>query len=123
MLSRFEDSEIKACGGDCYKSFVANEQEIEIYFPHRDGVIDEEYFQKCRRLLEKITELDNLVQYSCEEEYAKSSFHVRDFMLYLAMIEIGEEEVALRYFGQIVNTEWDAIFKEQGNGNWVKVNF
>lgn len=123
MLSLFESSDIKECSGDYYKAFEMHGEEFEIYFPHTEGVIDEKYFQKARRLLGHIKELDNLVQDSCEEEFIKSKIDVRNFLLYLAIIEVGKDEVALRYYGKRVNTEWNAIFTEESNGSWVKVNF
>ena len=76
-----------------------------------------------RSALSQIRELDNLVQDSCESEYRKSNFHVRNYLLYLAIIEIKEDIVSFRYYGERVNTEWGAIFREDQKGIWKKVNF
>jgi hypothetical protein len=44
-------------------------------------------------------------------------------MLYLAVIDIKDDCVSLKYYGECVNTEWDAIFKQNAAGVWEKVNF
>jgi len=123
MLKLFDQAEMQEVGGDFFKSIEVNGEELEIYFPNKGGEVDEKHISSARSILTHIKELDNLVQDSCEAEYQNSSFHVRNFMLYLAIIEIKEDEVSFRYYGERVNTEWGATFRENDKGIWEKVNF
>jgi hypothetical protein len=123
LLSLFEQAEMQEVQGESFKSIEVNGEELEIYFPNKDEEVKSEHISRARSILDNIKELDNLVQDSCEAEYQKSNFHVRNFMLYLAIIEIKETEVLLRYYGERVNTEWGAVFRENDNGTWEKVNF
>ncbi|MGX5203249.1 hypothetical protein [Aliikangiella sp. IMCC44632] len=123
LMSLFDSKEIETCDGDFFKSFELDGSELEIYFPEENGVVQEKYLEKARHVIQDIRLLDNLVQDSCENEYLKSKLHVDNFMLYLAFIEIKIDEVTLRYYGEKVNTEWDAVFREKTHDIWEKVNF
>lgn len=123
LLALFDKAELQEDKGDFFKSFEANDEELAIYFPAKNGVVERKDINRARSLLAQIRALDNLVQDSCKADFEKSDYHVRNFLLYLAYIEIKDNEVSLRYFGERVNTEWDAIFRENNSGNWEKVNF
>lgn len=123
LLTLFDSSAMEECKGDFYKSLDVNGEELEVYFPSTNGTVAQQYIDKARRVLQNIKEMDNLVQDSCNNECKRTGIHKRDFELYLAYINIEEYEVALTYYGLRVNTEWNAIFRETGEGLWEKVNF
>jgi hypothetical protein len=123
LLSVFERAEMNSVHGEFFKSIEAKGVELEIYFPNKAGQVETTHISRARSVLTQVQELDNLVQDSCENEYQKSNFHIGNFLLYLAIIEIKESQVSFRYYGERVNTEWLAIFKEDENGIWKKVNF
>lgn len=123
LLALFDQAEVQNLDGDFYKTIEANGEEIEIYFPTNEGNVQNSSIERARRLLTNIQELDNQVQDSCEAEYKKSSFHIENFMLYLAAIEVKEDGASFRYYGERVNTEWDAVFRENDQGIWERVNF
>lgn len=123
LLALFDQTGVKNLDGDFFKTIEVNGEELEIYFPVNEGNIQNSSIERARRLLNNIQELDNQVQDSCETDYNKSNFHVENFMLYLAIIEIKEDGASFRYYGERVNTEWDAVFRENDLGIWEKVNF
>ena len=123
LISLFESEPVEECEGDYFKSLKLSNGELDFYFPSENNVVNDKYIETARRVILNIRLLDNLVQDSCESEYIRTKLHVRNFMLYLASVEIKKNEVALRYYGEKVNTEWDAIFREDADGKWEKVNF
>ncbi|MBQ4851116.1 hypothetical protein [Pseudoalteromonas sp. MMG012] len=123
LLDALGTKNVECLSDDYFIAFECIEHEFEIYFPEIKGNIPENYFNLAKKVIENINLLDNLVQESCEKEASKSKFGVENFMLELAFIKLKESEVCFRYWGQIVNTEWDAVFRMNEGGNWEKVNF
>lgn len=96
--------------------------EMAIWFPGT-GKPDEHALRQGREICEKIPQLDNLVQDSCENEYLTYKHDVSNYDLYLAYIEITDSTASLEYFGTIVNTQWTAVFTRRESGVWLRANF
>jgi hypothetical protein len=101
----------------------AENDEMSIYFTGCTGDPPPELMQLARETCQRIAELDNLVQDSCEHDFRESGFGVEPFLLYLAHIEIEADLVRLEYYGTIVNTQWSAEFRPGNGEQWTKLNF
>lgn len=100
-----------------------NKMEIEIYFPSWADNPPPELLQIARRTCSCITQLDNLVQDSCEDDWRHSGKDTASWELFLANIEIETDLVRLEYYGTKVNTQWCAEFVPSEHEAWAKVNF
>ena len=78
---------------------------------------------RAREICARISELDNLVQQSCENEWKQNGLPIENYDLDLAHIEVEQEIVRLEYYGAKVNTQWDAQFRKTEDGNWKTINF
>lgn len=86
FLTLFDRAGMQDVQGDFFKSIKANDEELEIYFPNKNGKVENKHIERAKSILSQIRVLDNQVQESCEAEYEKSDFHVRNFMQYLVII-------------------------------------
>jgi hypothetical protein len=76
-----------------------------------------------REFVSQISKLDNLVQDSCEDEWARGTFEISTYKLHIAYMTPADDQVSVEYFGTIVNTQWTAVFKRAPSGEWEKANF
>ena len=79
-------------------------------FDHRGPLIEE--------VLVKIPDWDNAVQASCEADCRKFDMHERNFKFSLSYIDVSENEAALCYWGDEVNSEFFRIFVKDGT-EWI----
>lgn len=61
-------------------------------------------------VLKHIPDFDNIVQKSCEDDYKNSNLHIRNFLFSLAYIDISDIKIALTYWGDEVNSDFEKIF-------------
>ncbi len=121
-----ESSSIERDGNDICVTFEISNPENEdmtIYFPGCTLELPSSLILRARDVCSHISELDNLVQQSCEEEWRQNGLASDDYELYLAHIDVEAEIVRLEYYGTKVNTQWEARFRQTEDGNWAKVNF
>lgn len=63
-----------------------------------------------KEILAKLPTFDNYVQDFCELNYKKSSFDAKNYVVALSWISIEKNKVVMRYWGEYVNIELEAIF-------------
>lgn len=63
-----------------------------------------------KEILSKLPIFDNYVQDFCERNYKRRSFDVKNYMVALSWISIEQNKVIMRYWGEYVNIELEAIF-------------
>ena len=122
----FDLSAVGRDGDEICISFAINSPEndvMRIYFPEGTSDPSSSQMLRAREICSRITELDNLVQQSCEDEWRQNGLPIENYELYLAHIHVESEIVRLEYYGTKVNTQWDAEFRKTIDGNWSKVNF
>ena len=122
FIAAFEHELVRIRGDGCFVCLVIGEDEVKITFPSINGECTATSRAAVLEVLSKITELDNRVQESCDEECRQTGLHSSNYELYLAYIDLRGHELTLGYFGAKVNTEWEAKFRLV-NGQWEKVNF
>ncbi len=87
---------------------------------HRDS-------ERIIRVIQAIPELDNMVQRSCKRDFERGEH--TDYlkacqMLTLVFATYDAGEMRLYYYGEIVNTEWAAVFSEEEQmGDFKPTNF
>lgn len=89
---------------------------IEILFELADGKVGTNQLKMARSLLLEIGRIDNAVQLKCAEECTKSGLHPRNYEGELAYIRMFADRALLRYWGTGVNTEWDELVLQVGDG-------
>ena len=104
-------------------TFQAEPDEFLALLPDAGGSCSREAFQLLRDVLGQLREMDNLVQESCEKEFARSSLARKNFALHLGYIEFAGANAVLIYYGTRVNTSWSAEFARAANGTWQPLNF
>lgn len=70
-----------------------------------------------KEILAEIPIFDDYVQDFCELNYKKSSYSAKNYMVALAWISIEQDKVTMRYWGECVNIELEAIFVKN-NSEW-----
>ena len=125
MLSRaFNDARLVENGTEIYHLLDYGGDELEIHYPDCDTTpIPEELLSTARRACIDIRGLDNSVQEYLQKEAAKSELDPRDFMLCIGYIKVYIGRIEIRYWGIIVNTEWEAEFALDNTGRWSAQNF
>ncbi len=63
-----------------------------------------------KEILAKIPDFDNYVEDFCELNYKRSSFDAKNYIVALSWISIEQNKVIMRYWGEYVNIELEAIF-------------
>lgn len=63
-----------------------------------------------KEILSKLPTFDNYVQDFCEFNYKRSSFDAKNYIVALSWISIEQNKVIMRYWGEYVNIELEAIF-------------
>ena len=119
---QFEKSEIKIINNQAIVAFDLDEQEFEVYMLVTSNEANSQAMEVAKDLMRNISELDNLVQNSNANECERTGLDPANYDLYLAYITIKDDQANFTYYGERVNTEWDAIFKKEGTA-WKKVNF
>lgn len=95
----------------------ADDADCVIYFETNSSRVDDTLLETARALMSKIGSIDNLVQESCAAECARTGLHPENCASILAYVTLSADKARLRYFGAVVNTEWDEL-AELRNGNW-----
>jgi hypothetical protein len=72
--------------------------------------------------LAQIRQIDNLVQASFEAEYHATGVDLRDLKLHIGWLKVADQTITVRYWGTVVNTEWEVVFKRLETGQWVESN-
>ena len=121
-VEQFEAGQPQIIGQEAIWAFDLNEEEFEVYIPALDGQPDPAAFASAKDVMKNITLMDDLVQKSSASECEKTGIDPKNYMLYLAYAKVEEDKASLCYYGEKVNTEWDAIFIRE-NGNWNPTNF
>jgi hypothetical protein len=120
-LLRPENFSVKADEAMIELRVTAN-QDIELYFPAPDGVIESEWLETAADLMSHLTEIDNEVQrISAEQWKAKGqdwpSSYYEGELAYIRLV--GVDEAVLRYWVIGCNSEWDERFVRT-NHCWVR---
>lgn len=88
------------------------EADMEFYI---DGDVSKEYLL-C--VLAEFNQIDNIAQKDAEAEYEKHpQFKLCDYQFRPSWVEISSDKVVVGYEGELVNTNFDMIFKRE-NGEW-----
>lgn len=122
----FDSAHVGRDGNEVCISFAVSNPENDemlVYFPGCASDPPPELLQLARLTCSHITELDNAVQNSCEEEWRRHGRRSDDYELYLAHIIIEPKIVQLEYYGSKVNTQWTAKFIPVDGECWKKANF
>ena len=119
---QFGKSDIKIIKDQAIVAFDLDEQEFEIYMPLVSNEVDPQALELAKDLMCNISEMDNLVQDSNAKECDRTGLDPANYDLYLAYITINGSQANFTYYGERVNTEWDAIFQKDTNV-WQKINF
>ncbi len=122
----FAASEVVRDGNELCLSFPTSHKlsdEMTIWFPLCGEMPSARLLELACDMCADITQLDNMVQDSCESEYRRNDLGPENYELYLAYAEIEGDTVGLEYFGTRVNTQWNAKFKRSSAGHWLKLNF
>lgn len=126
FISAFDGCGLTRDGDEVCISFNTTHEltdEFTIYFPTCEGEPDSELVAIARLLCLRISDLDNLVQDSCEIECARKGLTPENYDLYIAYAEVERDAVRLEYVGSRVNTQWAACFRPIPDGTFVKTNF
>lgn len=126
FIRGFDTSSVERDGNEICISFsISNSEneEMTLYFPGCTAEPDSSLMARAREICARISELDNLVQQSCENEWKQNGLPIENYDLDLAHIEVEQEIVRLEYYGAKVNTQWDAQFRKTEDGNWKTINF
>lgn len=125
FTAAFDDAEVTTdSSGEVYAVFNYDGEDIEVHFPDCDSAsIPERRLRTARTGCQQIQDLDNLVQDRCEQEANNSVHDARNFKLYIAYLKVYDNRLEVRYWGKVVNTEWDAVFTWDASVNkWVLQN-
>ena len=99
---------------------VAANQDIELYFPAPDGIIEAAWLELATDLMTHLTEIDNEVQRISAEQWKGKPWPGSYYEGDLAYIRlVGPDEALLRYWVIGCNSEWDERFVRT-NGAWVR---
>ncbi len=109
-------------GGDVVIAFMLDDQDFEVYLPLSEGDLLLNYIEIAVDVMTQITRMDNLVQKFNADEYQRTGIASENFYFFLSYVAITENNVKFGYYGELVNTEWEAIFKKS-EIEWVAVNF
>lgn len=126
FIRGFDSAPLGDDGGELCISFpISNPEndEMLIYFPGCTDELPPDLLQLARQTCMRITQLDNLVQDSCEDEWHRCGLDLDAYDLHLAYIQIEAELVSLEYYGTKVNTQWTAKFRPSTSESWTKANF
>ena len=121
-VEQFEMTQPKIIGQEAIWAFDLNEEEFEVYIPAPDGLADPSALASAKDVMRNITSMDDLVQKSNLSECERTGIDPKNYMLYLAYAKVETEKASLCYYGEKVNTEWDAIFVKE-EGKWKPTNF
>lgn len=100
---------------------LAGDQEIELYFPAPDAVIDSRWLELAGDVLTHLTAMDNEVQRVSAKQWAGSPCPSSYFEGKLAYITLTKsDEAVLRYWVIGCNSEWDERFVRTA-GQWVRI--
>lgn len=126
LTAAFSKAEIIASRGDIYAKL--DYEQFEIYFPGCESLpVPAELREVAERACKSIRVLDNLVQESCQRESDKVEFDDLDdryLRLHIGYLKVFENRVHIRYWGYVVNTEWEAEFDWDAlTGEWKPLNF
>ena len=125
LLGAIDCAELRSnSDGETYLIFDLG-YDFEIYFPSCDSPpIPDELMNFARLACENIRDLDNAVQANLENDAEKSEHDSRNFMLHIGYLSVLPDRLQIRYWGEIVNTEWEAEFKwSAGKLSWEPLNF
>jgi len=117
-------AELISNGDEVYLKFDLD-HDFEIYFPgYESPPVPEELMTLARSACEQIRLLDNAVQTNLENEARNSKHDPRNFMLHIGYLSVFPDRLQIRYWGEVVNTEWEAEFLwNAGNSSWEPFNF
>ncbi|WP_027625627.1 hypothetical protein [Clostridium lundense] len=109
ILAKFE--KIETIDEIIYLDILFND-ELEIYLNDKQEITRD----LIKEILAEIPTFDNYVQNFCELNYNKSSFDARNYMVALSWISIEQNKAVMRYWGEYVNIELEAIFIKNNLG-------
>jgi hypothetical protein len=69
----------------------------------------------------EIRTIDNAFQVSCEEDLRRHGTRLQDYKLHIGWISVAENAVTVRYWGTVVNTEYEMQFRQNDAGTWSEV--
>lgn len=121
-LKEFEKVQPQIIGNEAIWAFELDGEDFEVYLGLQDGQPDPSALSSAKEVMSLITEMDNLVQESNARECNRTGLDPKNFMLYLAYAKIENGKANLCYYGEKVNTEWDAVLVKEG-GQWKPSNF
>lgn len=87
------------------------------YLPEQESE-HENLRTRLAEFISQIRTLDNLVQTSCESEHHSSGIGASNFKLHIGWIKVADQVITVRYWGTVVNTEWEAVFARSKDGSW-----
>jgi len=121
----FASAEIIQKRGEIYATLLIDDEEIEIHFPLLEALpLPPELRLAAERACGRINALDNSVQAFCENEAKYSQFDESNYKLRIAYLKVYGDRLQVRYWGEIVNTELEALFHWNAAANaWNSANF
>lgn len=124
LLHAFDDCRLIEKGTEVYHLLDYCGDEFEIHYPNCDAApVLPETFLTARLACADIREIDNLVQRKCKQEAETSDLESRNFMLHIGYIKAYTNRIQVRYWGIVVNTEWEAEFTWSEEHGWSPANF
>lgn len=85
---------------------ITSDETLEMHVDEKQAITRD----LIKEILAEIPIFDNYIQDFCELNYNKSSYSAKNYMVSLAWISIEQEKVIMRYWGEYVNIELEAIF-------------
>jgi hypothetical protein len=124
LLRAFGDSRLIERGTEVYHLLDYGGDEFEIHYPECDAApVPTQILSTAQRACTDIREIDNLVQVNCKKEAGRSELDPRNFMLHIGYMKAYPNRIQIRYWGIVVNTEWEAEFVWSKDKGWSPVNF
>ena len=68
-----------------------------------------------------IRTFDNVFQDSCEEDHRAGGVRLADVKLHIGWLRVAANVVTVRYWGTVVNTEFEVQFQQNGEGRWRRI--
>lgn len=124
LLRALDDARLVENGSEIYHRLDYGGDELEIHYPDCNSVpVPVEVLSTARRACAGICDIDNLVQANCKNEAGQSDLDPRNFMLHIGYINAFPNRIQVRYWGIVVNTEWEAEFRWCERDGWSPLNF
>jgi hypothetical protein len=124
LVEAFDVAELVTKGTEVYHLLECWGDELEIQYPDFDAPpVDAATLALARQFCNDVRTVDNLVQRSFAIEAQASDLHIRNFLLHIGYVDVYSDRVHVKYWGIVVNTEWEARLSWSESTGWKPLNF